>query len=255
MAGEVAQGVFGGAVTGASSGAPLGPWGMGAGAVIGGISGLMQGKNAKRLDKQYQMAENAVNPIDPGQQAYLQRLRQQERNYRAGSDATSAFAAQQARNVGATTQANLLRAGGPGTVSNLLRAQAGTNNAFAQIGANASQGANQVLGMQGGLINQIAERRYNRQREIRDQAMERSVSARQNLQNMFSGALAMVPGMTASMTPGIQGGGTQRNPNLSALYAFQPPSPQTPQYTPQGLGAPVQGLDNAGQAPWWTGNI
>ena len=43
--------------------------------------------------------------------------------------------------------------------------------------------------------------------------MERSVSARQNIQNMFSGALAMVPGMTAQFGQGgPKMGGAQGTP-------------------------------------------
>ena len=212
---------------------------MAAGALIGGIGGFMGGKQAKKLEADYQKAESAINPIDPGQQAYLQRLRQQERNFRAGTDASSAFAAQQARNVGSTTQSNLMRAGGPGTVNNLLRAQSGTNMAMAAIGASAAQGANQMLGLQGGLIDQISDRRYRRQQELRNQAMERSVSQRQNIQNMFSGALAMVPDMAMKFGQGgqIGGGRTQIIPNTSAVKNFdwtQPryQAPQMPQATP-----------------------
>ena len=166
LMGESSQGFFGGAITGASAAAPLGPWGMAAGGLIGGISGLAQGKEAKRLNSAYEQAEKNVQTTDPAQMAFLQRLRQQERNYRAGSDASSAFAAQQARNVGAQTQANLSRAGGPGLVNNMLRAQAGTNNAMAQIKTNASSQANQILGLQGGIIDQIAGSNLQRQREV-----------------------------------------------------------------------------------------
>lgn len=239
MAGELSQGAFGGAITGLSAGAPLGPFGMAAGGAIGLASGLFQGQNAKRLEKQYQQAEANVQTTDPGQTAFLQRLRQQERNYRAGTDASSAFAAQQARNVGSTTQANLLRAGGPGAVSNLLRAQAGTNNAMANIGAQASQGANQMLGLQGGIVDQIAQRNFMRQRERRNQAMERSVSARQNIQNMFSGALAMVPGMTAQLG---QGQGTPKQ------WGFDPMAPKQAPGT-YDVNFPVTQMQPRGAAP------
>lgn len=202
MAGEIGSAVLGNAVTGASAGAPLGPWGMAAGAGIGAITGVFQGQRAKKLERDYQAAEKAIQPIDPAQMAYLNRVRQQERNFRAGTDPSSAFATMNARNVGGQTMANINRAGGAGVVGNLLRAQSGTNQAIAGIGANAAGQANQLFMAQGGLINRMADRVYERQVELRNQALERSVSARQNIQNSLSGALAMVPGMTGGMKMG-----------------------------------------------------
>lgn len=246
MAGEIGQGVFGGAVSGAAAGAPLGPWGMAAGGLIGGISGAIQGSNAKKLNSLYEQAEANVKTTDPMQMAFLQRLRQQERNYRAGTDASSAFAASQARNVAAQTQANLYRAGGVGAVNNLLRSQAVGNQAMAQIGANASQGANQMLGLQGGIIDQITARNLQRQRELRNQAMERSVSARQNLQNMFSGALAMVPGIAGQMGGGMgmagksamPMAGQQYNPGGMVGSTYVPGTTTGVQYNGMGTGIP-----------------
>lgn len=43
-----AEGIFGGAAQGAMAGSALGPWGMVGGAVIGGLSGLLGGRSAKR---------------------------------------------------------------------------------------------------------------------------------------------------------------------------------------------------------------
>lgn len=172
---------------------------MAAGAGIGAISGLLQGQQAKRLNKQYDAAEKAIQTTDPAQMAFLNRLRQQERAFRTGTDKSSAFALNQAQNVNANTQANLLRAGGAGAVNNLLRSQAVSNNAIANIGAQAAGQANQLMGLQGGIIDQIANRNLARQRELRNQAMSRAINSRQNLQNMFQGALAMVPGITGQM--------------------------------------------------------
>lgn len=202
MAGEIGRGVFGGAVSGASSGAALGPYGMAAGAIIGGISGFMQGKNAQNLQKKYEAAEANVRTTDPMQMAYLQRLRNQERAYRAGADPSSAFAAMQARNVTAQTQANLLRAGGAGAVGNLLRAQAVGGQTMAEIGARASEGANTMMQLQGNIIDQITARNMQRQRELRDQALARAVGAQQDIRNQFQGSLAMLPGIAKGI-PGL----------------------------------------------------
>ena len=236
MAGEIGSAVLGNAVTGASAGAPLGGWGMAAGAGIGAITGLLQGQRAKKLERDYQAAEKAIQPIDPAQMAYLNRVRQQERNFRAGADPSSAFATMNARNVGGQTMANINRAGGAGVVGNLLRAQSGTNQAIAGIGANAAGQANQLFMAQGGLINRMADRVYERQVELRNQALERSVSARQNIQNSLSGALAMVPGMTGGMK---MGGGKPQG-----QWGFDPFSSTSP-----GVGNVYPGAYNAQDIP------
>ena len=193
------MGAFGGAVTGAASGAALGPPGMIVGGLIGGIAGYAQGKRAKQLEKDYQNAEKKADPFSIRMEAFLNRQRQQERLFRTGSDSSSAFAAGNARNVGAQTMANISRAGGPGVVGNLLRAQAGTNQAIASIGASAAQGANQMMAAQQGLTQRMEDLAYQRRVELRNQALERSVSARQNIQNTFQGALAMVPDLAGGI--------------------------------------------------------
>lgn len=241
MAGEVVSSVAGSTLSGAGTGATIGSVipgigtavGAGVGAVIGAISGFAKGKQAKGLEKAYKNAEKNVNPIDPAMQAYLARVRQQERQFRAGTDTSSAFAAQQARNVGAQTQANLARAGGPGMVGNLLRSQQALGSTIAGIGANAQQGANQALGIQGGILGNISERVYQRQRELRNQAMSRAAGARQDINNMLAGSIAMIP----QIAGGFKGGGA---PNMSGK-TFDPLSATSP-----GVGSYFPGAYNAG---------
>lgn len=201
MAGEIGTGIGGGALSGAGYGAQIGMGfgpegaaiGAGVGALAGGLLGAFQGAGAKKLRKAYDAAEKNINPVDPAQIAMMARYRQQERNLRAGTDTASAFAANQARNVAAQTQSNITRAGGPGLIGNLLRSQQALGGTIAGIGANASQQANQFLGMQGALTDRISDRVYQRQREMRNIAMERSAAARQDLNNQLAGGLAMIP--------------------------------------------------------------
>lgn len=206
MLNAVAGSGLSGAATGftATGGNPIG---AAIGGVIGVLGGIAQGKEAKRLQKAYDQAEAAVNPVDPALVNHLSRLRQMERNFRAGTDPSSAFAAQQARGVGAQTQSNLLRAGGPNAVGQLLRAQAGTNNAMANIGAQAAAGADRMLQMQGGLIGSISDRVYQRQRELRNQALARVEQRRQDINNTLTGALGMIPQMAGQFKIGKAGGG------------------------------------------------
>lgn len=225
MAGEVGTGIAGGALSGAGYGAQLGmgfgPEGAAIGAGIGllggGLIGAFQGAGAKKLRKAYDAAEKNINPIDPMQVAMLARYRQQERNLRAGTDTASAFAANQARNVAAQTQSNITRAGGPGLVGNLLRSQQALGGTIAGIGANASQGANQMLGAQGALTNLISERAYQLQREIRNIAMERSAAARQGLNNALAGGLAMIPQLAGGFSGGPKAAPTPGNMNTQAV--------------------------------------
>ncbi len=193
--------IAGSALSGAAAGTAIAPGiGTAIGAGIGAISGFFSGKEAKKLDKAYQAAEGAIPMTDSNQAAFLDRVRQQERNMRAGTDASSVYAMQNVRNAGIQSQNNFLRAGGQGQIGNMLRSQQLTNQGIAGVAANASAGANQMLQFQGSLIDNIANRVYNRQRELRNQAMERSVSQRQNIQNTLQGSLAMIPGITAGFS-------------------------------------------------------
>lgn len=224
---------FGGAITGAQAGAPLGPIGMGVGAGVGLLSGIFSGQQANRLERDYKNAEKALQPNSPDQLNFLNDIRRQERAFRTGTDPSSGFAMQNLRNAQSQTQANLTRAGGPGVVNNLLRSQAVTNQGFANVGANAADRANQLMQFRGGLIDNIQARQYQRQREIRNQAMERSAAARQNIQNTFQGALAMIPGMTARFGAPAAGVGAGRT--------FDPLAA-----TSEGVGTYYPGAYNAG---------
>lgn len=247
MAGEVAKGTLGGAASGASAGMAFGPWGAAAGALIGGISGFAQGKQAKKLDKQYKDAEKAINPFDPMSMARLASLNQQERNFRAGTDASSAFAAQQARSIAGQTQNNLMKVGGPGLVGNVLRSQQALGGTIAGIGAQAAGGANQILQEKGGLMDNLSNRLYKRQQELRNTAMSRATAARQDINNQFAGALASLPtmgmnlggaakGLNPAATKGI-GNSMKAAPGLAgATSIFQTPAMRPPVTAPLGTG-------------------
>ena len=191
MAGEVGSGIAGGALTGAGTGAAIGgPWGALIGGVVGGVAGGFQGSAAKKKREAADKANAAVNAEDPRQMAYLDRLRRQERYFRNGNDTQTAFAIRNAKQVLGNTQNNLLRAGGPGVVGNLLRANVATGNTIAGISAQAQDNADRAMYAQGGLIGEIANRKYERQREVANQAMANSVAARQDLNNQLAGGLS-----------------------------------------------------------------
>lgn len=228
--------------------------GLGVNAIRTGV----EASKTKGLKGAYDTAEAGVNPVDPNQMAFLNRLRTQEQRFRAGTDPSSAFAAQGVQQQGAQTQRNMLRAGGPGAVGNMLRAQQGVNQGMAGVGAQAANMGNQLLGMQGGVINTIADRVYDLQRDRRNQAMARMEQNRQNVWNGISGMTATLPGIAAGMggaekfAPNTQTMTDQINASLPANRAmlsnpYTPPVPNSPMQPPAPMFGPP-----APQAPsWW----
>jgi hypothetical protein len=190
--------------------------GMGVNALRTGI----QAGKTKGLKSAYETAEAGVNPVDPNQVAFMNRLRTQEQRFRAGTDPSSAFAAQSIQQQGAQTQRNMMRMGGPGAVGNMLRAQQGTNQGMAQVGAQAAGMGNQLLGMQGGLVNLVAERTYDLQRDRRNQAMARYEQNRQDVWNGISGLTATLPGLAMGMGGG--GGAVPNSVNAAQINASLP---------------------------------
>lgn len=205
MANGAFTGLSGGALSGAAAGSAFGPIGTGVGALIGGISGLMSGTEN---DKARKKAQNAANiPFeDPTQVAYLNRVRRQERQQRAATDPSSAFAAMNARDALAQTQSNLLRAGGASATQGALRAQNLTNNALMGIGATAGQRADNLLQYQGGLIDNMAQRRLDLQKDRRNFLQSEYVAGRQNLNNTLSQGIGLMPQIAASRLPRFNSG-------------------------------------------------
>jgi len=228
---EVFEGFWSGGQAGAEKGGQIGgPWGMLIGGIIGHAKGTAQGVKARDARKAYEKAEKGVNPVDPDQLALVNKFRRQGQFYRSGADAASAFAMQNQGNTLAQTQANIRRLGG-GT-SEILRAQQAANPGIANIGAQAAQRADQFLGLEAAQVNMIAEKKYQRQRELRNQAMARAAQLKQDLNNQSSGAQANMPGMM-----GMFGKGNNQK-NAPQQTSFQNNAP-----------AMSKGVDNSYAAP------
>lgn len=252
----VFNGVLGGATQGASTGFAIGgPWGAAAGGLLGGIGGLVEGNRAADLRKKYEQADKNIPLYDAGQVAYLNKVRQQERLMRAGADASSAFAMRGALNAGAQTQNNLLRATpGVGAVQSLLRSQALTQNQMGGIGANATQAANSLLGLEGTLINNAAQRVLDRQREIRNRYMAESAQARQDINNRFAQGISAFPSIYAQggqRTPS-PAGGPQPSFDWRTQGTGTPMMPQQPQLYSTGPNDYTQNPTSAYQDPEFT---
>lgn len=243
-------------MSGAGAGFSIGgPVGAGIGAGIGLIGGLMQGGEQRNKAQAYNRAEQMVQPIDPQQVAFLDRLRRQEQYYRAGTDPSSAFAMQNQRNALAQTQANINRAGGG--INQLLRAQQNANMGMAQVGAGAARLADPMLMAQGNLTNMIAQRKYDYYQRQRDVAMGRMEQGRQDLLNVFMGGLGALPQITA-MAKTVPAGTLAPNPAaMSKQINASLPAGRQMTYAdvqPQiNASLPADRPMSYAQPQWWSG--
>lgn len=210
-------------------------------AVAQGIRGISQGKKAKGLESVYNQREKEIEPVSPMLTSYLNRISQQERAMRAGTDSASAFARQGLGNALAQTQNNLVRASGPGAVNNLLRSQQGFNQGIAGVAAGASDRADGMLQYQGALTQNINQLMYNRQLKRRNMAQANwahmKQSSNDNLNSLFG-----IGAQIATMLPDIGSGGNVLKDggipqgSTAAPYSYaQPDGPPAPEsYSSQG---------------------
>ncbi len=196
-----------------------------AGAAVGALAGgLIQSSAADKKMGEWNQLDRAIPLNDPAQQRYLGRLERQERQYRAGTDPSTALANRMAQQAGAQTQSNLVRASGGGVIQNLLSSQNVTQRNLAQTGALAAQGADRMLGMQGDLTNMMAQRRYDRQRYRRDLALMQGQQMRQDANNQMTSAIGLLP--QAKIGGGLLGGvGTGINRAAASEPQYMQPNP------------------------------
>jgi hypothetical protein len=212
--------------------------GFGINALRGGVAAAQN----KGLKNDFMAADAAVNPIDPNQTAFLNRLRSQEQRFRAGTDPSSAWAMQNLNQQQAQRNNNILRAGGAGAVGNILRSGQITGQGAAEVGGRAAAQGNQLVGMQMGMTNLIADRVYNRQRELSNRAMARWQQNRQDVQNAISGITATLPEIESKTN--WDKDDPQKIPGYSPMVPNSPLQPPAPTYGPPAPQAPQ----------WWSGN-
>jgi len=219
------------------------------GTAVNAARAIGAASKTKGLRQDFERADAAVNPVDPNQIAFINRLRSQEQRFRAGTDPSSAWAMQNLNQQDAQRQRNLLRAGGPGSVGNLLRSGQIAGQGAAQVGAQAAAQGNQLVGMQMGMTNLIADRVYNRQRELSNRALGFWQQNRQDVSNAISGITATLPDLASqtawnksapppnmqAVQGQIQQYASQFNPEMSRAggqYDAQFIPPRFPQPTP-----------------------
>jgi hypothetical protein len=220
---------------------------MGASAVASGIQGYTRGREAKKLEAEYDQLDKNLQPVSPEQYAYLNRVRQLERGMRMGTDPTSAMARRGLAQGLGQTQTNIARmGGGASTVSGLLRAQQGYNIGMGNVAAQAGQQADRMMMYEGGLIDNIQSRIYDLQMKRRNYAQLKAVTMREGAQDATSaaiGALAQAGTMMAKYNAGADTSktktksadvitGAQKATGLGALDLPQGPMTQGGQFNP-----------------------
>jgi len=175
------------------------------------IQAGVQGSKAKKQNALSDRLDSQIPLNDPVQQGFLNKLQRQEKFYRAGTDASTSFANNLTQQAGAQTQSNVLRAGGPSATQNMLRSQGVTNRGLAANAAQAAGMADNMLGMQGNLINMMAQRRYDRMRYGRDKALMMGQQYQQNSNNLVSSLYSTLGTMAGNMGGGDGASGGQRS--------------------------------------------
>ncbi len=165
----------------------FGPMGGAVGTAAAGAIGMGR---AKGFESEYNQADKNVHPIDPMQLAYMNELKRQEKTYRAGTDPSAGFAMSGVRDTGAQTMSNIRRAGGG--VGDLLRSQRVSDRGYAEISARSSGIANQLLGMRGGVVNDISDRVFGEQKYHRGMKYAQWQNAQQDANNNIQAGVGML---------------------------------------------------------------
>lgn len=125
------------------------------------IQGAVQGNRAKKSRQAFDQTMESIPMQDPGMVSYLGDTRRRRAAFDAGTDPFTSYTKQQIMDQGAQTQANAVRSG-RGSLSDLMRVQAGTNAALAGSGALAARRSDQLFNLEGDLVGMMANRAYNR---------------------------------------------------------------------------------------------
>lgn len=195
MSSNVLEGIFGGATTGAGAGMTIGgPPGAIVGGIVGALAGGFSGANT---DSAMSAARKATIPVvTPEEQWYLNGVKRRRKQMELGTDAASAFAINNVKDVLGNTQANILRDASGNTatgISGLLAAQHASNRTIQGIGANAANNALRLGEVEGALVQNQANREREQAEYRRDLLYSEFVNGKQNLNNLFSTGIALAP--------------------------------------------------------------
>lgn len=209
-----------------------------AGGPVGGavgtlVSGLIQGGQADGMRKKYEAYEKTIPMQDPMQVKLLDTIQGRRRALERGTDAFTSNRIGRAGDALAQTQANITRAGG-GNVSDLLRSQRVTDQAVGNAGADAQRSAMGLLGMEGNLTGEMANRAYQRQMSRANVMWQEYARRREDSNRTSMAAIGMLPQI------GFKGG----TPGQTTPRVFDPLAGQSP-----GMGTYFPGAYDSQSAP------
>jgi hypothetical protein len=161
---------------------------MGAATAANAITAGVRASKANKLEKKYEQMEANLQPVSPEQIEYLNRVKAQERAMRMGTDISTSMGRRGINQALSTTQGNLMKMGSVG-VSNMLRAQAGANQGYADLAGRAQQGANQLFMFQHPIIEGMSKARYDLERSKSQRVMAQGAMMRQGANEALGAAI------------------------------------------------------------------
>jgi hypothetical protein len=161
---------------------------MGAAFAASAVTAGVRASKAKKLDKKYEQMEANLQPVSPEQIEYLNRVKSQERAMRMGTDISSAVGRRGIDQSLSTTQRNLMKMGSSG-VSNMLRAQTGATQGYADLAGRSQNAANQLFMFQHPIIEGMSKARYDLERSKSQRVMAQGAMARQGANEAMSAAV------------------------------------------------------------------
>lgn len=167
-----------------------GPAGAGVGTILAGAAGRAQ---ANKLENAAAAAEKAIPMYDPHQLSLINEVDRTRRAFQAGTDPHTSSATRSLLQTGSTVGGNVLRAGGPDVIQNLLRSQSATQQAIGKVAAGTAGAANDLLSLKGRLVDNAAERVYGQQRRRADDLLARAARSRQDANNNMLAGVPFLP--------------------------------------------------------------
>lgn len=211
-----------------------------------GIAGMVSAGKQRRegralFDKS--MREHAKVPLnDPEQMRLLSGIQQRQLAMEAGTSKMMGTRIRQAQSALAQTQANAARGAGgsAGTLMDVLtRAQRQTGEIINEGAAQEQQQALGLLGMQGGLVTDMAQRRLAHQKYLRDLYAARGAGMMQDAAVNQTGALGALLSGGIGAASQLDIGRKRIKPDVERMSArdisfpYQPPEPGIPLSYPE----------------------
>lgn len=156
----------------------------GANAATAGV----RASKANKLEKKYEQMEANLQPVSPEQIEYLNRVKAQERAMRMGTDISTSMGRRGINQALATTQRGLMQMGSIG-FSNMLRAQTGATQGYADLAGRAQKESNQLFLAQHPMIENMSKARYDLERSRSQRVMAQGAMMRQGANEALSAAI------------------------------------------------------------------